>query len=292
MKVAITGASGLVGTELTKSFEADGITVVPISRSAGKDDTITWSPSEGKLDAAALEGIDAVIHLAGDNIAKGRWNVAKKQRIRDSRVKSTDLLCRKLAELQNNPKVLVCASAIGFYGNQGDTKLSESAPLGSGYLAELTSQWERATEGAEAKVSLLRTGVVLGKDGRAWKKMAPPFKLGFGGKLGSGKQWMPWIHLADEIGATLHCLDQEIEGPVNLVAPVSCTNAEFTKALGSALNRPTVFAAPAFALKLALGDFAKEGLLASVRVVPEVLEKTGYQFKYETIEAAVAELCA
>lgn len=287
-KVGIIGASGWIGRHLAAALSERGDHVVGFSRRENSSQNHEWRVwnGSGEID---LAGIDAVINLAGEAIDQ-RWTDAKKEAFYKSRVTLTEDLVASM----NHHKVpqLLNASAIGFYGNQGDTKLSESAPLGSGYLAELTSQWERATEGAEAKVSLLRTGVVLGKDGRAWKKMAPPFKLGFGGKLGSGKQWMPWIHLADEIGATLHCLDQEIEGPVNLVAPVSCTNAEFTKALGSALNRPTVFAAPAFALKLALGDFAKEGLLASVRVVPEVLEKTGYQFKYETIEEAVAELCA
>lgn len=285
--IGIIGASGWIGGHLAAALRERGDRVIGFSRREMCEANVEWR-IWGGANGIDLDGIDAVINLAGEAIDQ-RWTESKKVDFYKSRVTLTEDLVAAI----NHHKVsqLLNASAIGFYGDQGDAKLLEAAPAGTGYLAELTSQWEKATEGADAKVGLLRTGVVLGKDGRAWKKMVPPFKLGLGGKLGSGTQWMPWIHLADEIGAILFCLDHEIEGPVNLVAPESCTNAEFTKVLGAALKRPTIFAAPAFALKLALGDFAKEGLLASVRVVPGVLEQAGYQFHFPTIEEAVGELC-
>ncbi|MFW2385842.1 MAG: TIGR01777 family oxidoreductase [Akkermansiaceae bacterium] len=287
-KIGIIGATGWIGQHLVEGIRARGDDVIGFSRRENPNNDHEWRVWNG-VGRVDLSGIDAVVNLAGEAIDQ-RWTDLKKEAFYKSRVTLTEELVRSI----NHDKVplLLNASAIGLYGDRGDELLPETASVGEGYLAELTRQWEKASDGAQAKVCLLRTGVVLGKDGRAWKKMAPPFKLGLGGKLGPGTQWMPWIHLADEIGSILHCLDHEIEGPVNLVAPKSCTNSEFTKTLGKALNRPTIFTAPAFALKLALGDFAQEGLLASVRVVPEVLNQTGYQFKYETIEEAVAELCA
>lgn len=287
-KIGIIGATGWIGQHLVERIRARGDDVIGFSRRENPNNDHEWRVWNG-VGRVDLSGIDAVVNLAGEAIDQ-RWTDLKKEAFYKSRVTLTEELVRSI----NHDKVplLLNASAIGLYGDRGDELLPETASVGEGYLAELTRQWEKASDGAQAKVCLLRTGVVLGKDGRAWKKMAPPFKLGLGGKLGPGTQWMPWIHLADEIGSILHCLDYEIEGPVNLVAPKSCTNSEFTKTLGKALNRPTIFTAPAFALKLALGDFAQEGLLASVRVVPEVLNQTGYQFKYETIEEAVAELCA
>lgn len=287
-KIGIIGATGWIGQHLVEGIRARGDDVIGFSRRENPNNDHEWRVWNG-VGRVDLSGIDAVVNLAGEAIDQ-RWTDLKKEAFYKSRVTLTEELVRSI----NHDKVplLLNASAIGLYGDRGDELLPETASVGEGYLAELTRQWEKASDGAQAKVCLLRTGVVLGKDGRAWKKMAPPFKLGLGGKLGPGTQWMPWIHLADEIGSILHCLDHEIEGPVNLVAPESCTNSEFTKTLGKALNRPTIFTAPAFALKLALGDFAQEGLLASVRVVPEVLNQTGYQFKYETIEEAVAELCA
>lgn len=287
-KIGIIGATGWIGQHLVERIRARGDDVIGFSRRENPNNDHEWRVWNG-VGRVDLSGIDAVVNLAGEAIDQ-RWTDLKKEAFYKSRVTLTEELVRSI----NHDKVplLLNASAIGLYGDRGDELLPETASVGEGYLAELTRQWEKASDGAQAKICLLRTGVVLGKDGRAWKKMAPPFKLGLGGKLGPGTQWMPWIHLADEIGSILHCLDYEIEGPVNLVAPKSCTNSEFTKTLGKALNRPTIFTAPAFALKLALGDFAQEGLLASVRVVPEVLNQTGYQFKYETIEEAVAELCA
>ena len=189
-------------------------------------------------------------------------------------------------------KILLNGSATGFYGNRGDDLLAESEPVGGGYLAELCQDWEGAVDvPGEVRAVILRTGVVLGKGGRAWDKMSKIFRLGVGGRLGSGKQWMPWIHLEDEVNGMIFCLENEIEGPVNLVAPESVQNGEFTKAV-AVLKRPTPFPAPAFALKLALGDFAKEGLLASSRVVPGKLSVSGFQFSYEKIEEALAEITA
>ena len=287
-RIGIIGASGWIGRHLAEALLKRGDQVIGFSRRENPNEDHEWRvwDGSGEID---LSGIDAVINLAGEAIDQ-RWTASKKKTFYESRV----TLTKELVKSINHHKVsqLLNSSAVGIYGDRGDEELPESTTPASNYLAQLCVDWEEATQGVNSKVCLLRTGVVLGKDGRAWKKMLPPFKLGLGGKLGSGRQWMPWIHLADEIGAILHCLDCQIEGPVNLVAPKSCTNAEFTKALGKAINRPTLFAAPAVALKLALGDFAEEGLLASVRVVPEVLTKSGYQFQFPEIEGALEELTA
>lgn len=284
--IGVIGASGWIGSHLVNALRERGDEVVGFSRRMPSHKIHEWRvwTGSGEVD---LKGVDAVVNLAGEAVDQ-RWTDSKKKEFHKSRVLLTKDLVASMKHYQ--VPLLLNSSAVGVYGDRGEEILSEDSASGQGYLAGLTVEWERATKGAEGKVCLLRTGVVLGKDGRAWKKMAPPFRLGLGGKLGSGKQWMPWIHLADEIGAILHCLDHEVEGPVNLVAPKCCTNTELTKAIGSALSRPTIFTAPAFALKIALGDFASEGLLASMRVSPEVLEQTGYEFQFKTIESAAAEL--
>jgi len=293
MKVAITGASGLVGTALTESFKADGITVAPVSRRPPKEGVISWSPSDGKIHADDFEGLDAVVHLAGENIA-GRWNPALKQRIRESRVKGTDLLCRTLASLQNKPKVLVSASAIGFYGDQRPEPVDETAGIGEGFLAEVCNAWEKASKPAHAagiRTANVRIGVVLSKNGGALKKMLTPFKLGGGGIVGSGKQVWSWVSINDVVGGIRHVIDNEtISGPINLTAPNASTNYEFTKALGHVLGRPTIIPAPAFALRLAFGEMADALLLSSSRVLPKKLQETGYQFTHETLEPALREL--
>lgn len=285
-RIGIIGASGWIGRHLAEALLKRGDQVIGFSRRENPNEDHEWRvwDGSGEID---LSGIDAVINLAGEAIDQ-RWTASKKKTFYESRV----TLTKELVKNVHHQKVsqLLNSSAVGIYGDRGDEELPETTTPASNYLAQLCVDWEKATQGADAKVCLLRTGVVLGKDGRAWKKMLPPFKLGLGGKLGSGKQWMPWIHLADEIGGILHCLDHEIEGPVNLVAPESITNTEFTKAMGGVFHRPTIFTAPAFALKLALGDFAKEGLLASQRVIPRILLNSRYQFQFPELEGALEAL--
>jgi hypothetical protein len=231
-----------------------------------------------------------VINLSGEAIDQ-RWTKKRKDLFRKSRVDLTSKLSRAI--VNSDVKVLLNASATGIYGDRGDECLPESASAGRSYLAELCRDWENAVEVPQnVRTVFLRTGVVLGKDSRAWEKMSRIFKWGVGGELGNGKQWMPWIHLDDEVEGIVFCLENEIEGPVNLVAPESVRNTQFTKAVGKAMRRFTPFAAPAFGLKLLLGDFAKEGLLASAKVVPQVLLDTGYEFKYPTIDKAMSEIVA
>lgn len=286
-RVGVIGASGWLGGHLCEALLGRGWEVTGFSRSERADGEVKWRVWNGE-GAVDLSGLDAVINLAGEAIDQ-RWTDARKVAFRESRVDLTRDLSVAIAE--SEVKVLLNASATGFYGDRGDDELPESEPVGEGYLARLCLDWEEAVElPDEVRVVLLRTGVVLGRGGRAWNKMRKVFNLGIGGRLGSGKQWMPWVHLADEIGAIVFCLENEIEGAVNLVAPNSVRNVGFTKAVGKAMRRPTVFPAPAFALKLFLGDFAEEGLLASMRVVPEALLKAGYEFVYPSIEDAMVEL--
>ncbi len=283
--VGIIGASGWLGGHLADALSARGWNVIGFSRSRRKDDDIGWRQwsGEGNVD---LTGVSAVINLAGEAIDQ-RWTDQRKVAFRTSRVNLTADLSESIR--QSEVAVLLNGSATGFYGDRGEDLLPESEPVGEGYLSGLCLDWEGAVDvSGEVRTVFLRTGVVLGKGGRAWNKMRNVFKLGIGGRLGSGKQWMPWIHLEDEINGIIFCLENEIEGPVNLVAPEPARNVDFTKAVGKVLKRPTPFPAPAFALKLALGDFAKEGLLASSRVVPEKLLENGYEFSYPTIEKALS----
>lgn len=285
--VGIIGASGWLGGHLCKALMEKGWDVVGFSRSERTGERMSWRQWQGE-GAINLEGLDAVINLAGEAIDQ-RWTEARKVVLRESRVDLTEALSASIRE--SGVKVLLNASAIGFYGDRGDEKLPESAAAGEGYMAGLCQDWEDAVDvPEEVRTVFLRTGVVLGQGGRAWEKMGKIFKLGIGGRLGSGKQWMPWIHLTDEIEGIVFCLENEITGPVNLVAPESVRNSDFTKAVGKAVKRPTLFPAPAFALKLILGDFAEEGLLASTRVVPQALLDAGFKFTYPTIDEAMAEL--
>lgn len=287
-KVGIIGASGWLGQHLSEALIQEGWVVIGYSRSSRDDGEVLWRQwdGEGEID---LTGLNAVINLAGESIDQ-RWSEEKKKAFRKSRVDLTESLSRAMQG--SEVTVLLNASAVGYYGDRGEARLTESAEAGENYLARLCVDWEEAVSVPDlVRVCFLRTGVVLGEGGGAWAKMKVPFKLGIGGKLGSGRQWMPWIHLEDEIGAIVHCLEEEVHGPVNLVAPESVTNAAFTKEVGRAMSRPTFFAAPGFMLKLALGDFAEEGLLASQRVVPEVLEKTGFQFRFPDVGSAMKDLC-
>jgi uncharacterized protein (TIGR01777 family) len=255
---------------------------------------IYWDPAQGHLSQEQLEGFDAVVHLAGESIAEGRWTAAKKKRILDSRVQGTKLLSETLARLKNPPRVLVVASAIGYYGDRGGEILTESSSRGSDFLAEVCEAWERAAQPAKEKgirVVHPRIGIVLGKGGGALAKMLLPFKLGLGGRLGSGNQYMSWIALEDLVGVIQFALNHSaLNGPVNAVSPAAATNNEFTKTLGRVLNRPTIFPAPAFALKLLLGEMAQALLLSSANVKPQKLLETKYPFKFAGLEPALRNL--
>lgn len=289
MDVAITGASGLIGTALTARLESAGHKVVAVTRSG--DGGIHWDPAKGEIDAPAFEGVGAVVHLAGEGIGEKRWSDEQKRKILDSRVEGTALLSRTLAGLSRPPAVLLSGSAIGYYGDRGDERLTEASRPGEGFLSDVTVAWERATEPAEQaglRVVHLRTGIVLSPKGGALAKMLPLYKAGLGGKLGSGKQHMSWISLDDEVGAIAWLLDQPVSGPVNLTAPGPVRNEDFNKALGKALHRPSFLAVPKFGPKLLLGSELAEGLLfASAQVFPEALEKHGYEFAHATLGAAL-----
>ena len=292
MKILVSGLSGLVGSSLGPLLRTGGHEVIGLSRSPNSGE-IGWNPMEGQIDKQGLAGIEAVVHLAGENIAK-RWTDHQKRLIRQSRLQGTTLLCEALAEMESPPRVLVCASAIGYYGDRGDEVLTETSPPGEGFLPEVCQEWEAACDPARAKgirVVNLRTGVVLSPKGGALDRMLLPFKMGLGGKVGSGNQYWSWIALDDVAGAIEHCLtNEDINGPVNATAPHPCTNTEFTKVLGKVLSRPTVFPMPKFALRLALGEMADDLLLASARVLPERLEQTGYEFRFPDLEPALKHL--
>ena len=294
MKILITGSSGFIGSALLPFLNNQGDDVIRMVRSTPKAGELFWDPEAGRIDASGLEGFDGVIHLAGDPIAEGRWTPEKKARMRKSRTEGTGLLAETVAHLKHPPKVMVCASAIGYYGDRGDELLQENSPAGTGFLAEIGQLWEEAAEPAARagiRVVHLRIGVVLSPAGGALKKMLPPFRLGIGGKLGSGKQFMSWIALDDIVGALHHTLITEsLRGPVNGVAPHPVTNAEFTKILGRVLHRPTLFPVPPFALRLMFGELADAVLLASMRVEPSKLLQTDYRFHYPDLEQALGHL--
>ncbi len=288
MKILVTGATGLVGSAVVPFLAGGGREVARLGRSAPGAGDIRWDPDAGVLDARALEGFDGVVHLAGENIASGRWSAAKKRRIKESRVRGTRLLAETLAGLERPPRVLVSASAVGFYGDRGDEELTESSPAGSGFLSDVCREWEAATEAAEGKgvrVVHARLGVVLSRDGGALGKMLTPFRLGAGGIVGNGRQYMSWMTLDDTAAALGHLLATEtVSGPVNVVAPVPVTNREFTSTLGRVLRRPTVFPLPGFVARVVFGEMADALLLASTRVQPAGLLDSGYTFRHGTLE--------
>lgn len=293
MRVLMTGSSGLVGTALRPRLVGSNHEVRRLRRDAKMlDDTTSWNPATGSFADGALDGIDAVVHLAGESIASGRWTAARKNEIRDSRMTGTQQLCRALAKLESPPKVLVAASAIGYYGDRGDELLDESALRGNGFLPEVCRVWEDAVGPARdrgIRVVHLRIGIILTPLGGALKQMLLPFKLGIGGVLGTGSQYMSWIALDDLVDIIMYALaDDSLIGPVNAVAPQAVTNRQFTKVLGSVLNRPTILPAPAFVLRLVLGEMAEALLLASTRVEPAVLrEAGGFHFSYPDLESAL-----
>ena len=296
MKILVSGSHGLVGKALTHSLTGDGHEVVRLVRHERTFGTleVEWHPDQGRIDAAHLEGIEAVVHLAGDNIAAGRWTGQKKQTIRESRVQGTALLSEALASLTQPPSVFVSASAIGFYGNRGDELLTEQSPPGKDFLANVCIDWEAATFAATEKgirTTHARFGVILDAREGALAKMLPPFRAGIGGKIGAGNQWMSWIALADVIAALKFLLaDNTIQGPVNVVAPNPATNAEFTKTLARVISRPAIFPMPAFAARFAFGEMADALLLASQKVDPAVLEDNGFLFTWPTLEPALQHI--
>ena len=292
MDVVVTGSSGLIGTALRPALEAAGHRMVPMVRGQGGGEALRWDPAEGRIDAAGLEGVGAVVNLAGEGIGSARWTDEHKAKVRDSRVRGTTLLAETLAKLQRPPKVLVSGSAVGYYGDRGDEVLTESSRSGDGFLAEVCREWEEAAGPAKEagiRVNHVRTGIVLAGRGGALAKMLKPFKLGVGGKLGTGGQWMSWISLHDEVGALVHLLgDGAPAGPVNLTAPNPATNADFTKALGAALGRPTVLPVPKLGLKLLLGgEMAEELLLGGQRALPTRLLDSGYTFTHPDLADAL-----
>ena len=297
MTVLMTGSSGLIGTALRSFLGGCGHHVRRLRRAVSTSDASTsWNPADRTFTAGAFDGVDAVVHLAGESIAGGRWTAARKARIRESRVTGTRQLCEKLARLDTPPKVLVAASAIGFYGDRGRELLDESAVAGSGFLPEVCHAWEAAATPARERgmrVVHLRIGIVLSPLGGALAQMLRPFKLGAGGVLGAGDQYMSWIALDDLLSIVQHALiDDSVSGPVNAVAPQAVTNREFTKTLGAVLRRPTCLPAPAFALRLAVGEMADALLLASTRVDPAVLRTAGFKFAFPDLEDALRHVLA
>ncbi len=298
MIIAITGSSGLVGSALIHALEADGHLIRPVVRRAPRAgaNEIRWDPDKGTIDAAEFSDVDGVVHLAGENIAAHRWTASFKQKILDSRVRSTKLLCDTLASLASKPAVLVSASAIGYYGNRGDESLNESATNGRGFLSEVCQQWEAATASAKAadiRVVNLRIGFVLSKEGGGLVKMLTPFRLGAGGVIGSGKQYMSWIALDDLVRVIQFTLSAAaLVGPVNATAPNPVTNREFTKTLGSILHRPTILSVPAFAAKLAFGEMADDTLLGGIRTEPRALQNSRFEFHYPDLDSALRHILA
>ncbi|MHB8941287.1 MAG: TIGR01777 family oxidoreductase [Desulfobacteria bacterium] len=299
MRVAITGSTGLVGSAVVPVLAESGYDVVRLLRRAPApgEKAIRWDPERGVIDAAELEGLDAVIHLAGENVGSGRWTAARKAAIRDSRVNGTRFLCDALAGLARTPKTLVCASAIGYYGDRGEEVLTEESPPGAGFLPGVCREWEAASAAAARKgirVVAMRIGMVLSPKGGALPRMLPLFRAGLGGVIGNGRQYVSWVALDDLVGIVLHALRcEDLRGPVNAVAPRPVTNREFTEALGKALSRPTPLPVPAFALRLAVGgEMADALLLASAWVVPKRLLDTGYAFRFPELPAALFLLLA
>lgn len=293
MRIGVTGATGLVGSALLPVLAGAGHEAVGLRRGAGDAaGSPSWDPATGSV--AAGGPLDAVVHLAGENIAGGRWTAARKARIRDSRVEGTGALCRGLAALDPRPATLVAASAVGFYGDRGDERLDESSPAGTGFLADVCQEWEAAAAPAREagiRVVHLRIGIVLTPAGGALGQMLLPFKMGVGGVIGSGRQFMSWIALDDLVAAVLHAaVTDGLEGPVNAVAPNPATNAEFTKTLGRVLGRPTILPMPAFGARLAFGEMADHLLLGGARVEPTRLGETGFQFGYPDLDGALRHL--
>jgi uncharacterized protein (TIGR01777 family) len=296
MDVVVTGSSGLIGTALVDALHAAGHHPIRLTRrdtstARGRDDTLRWDPDAGTIDAAGFEGVDAVVHLAGESIASHRWTAEQKQRILESRVKGTTLIAETIAASRRPPRVLVSASAIGFYGDRGAAPLTETAPQADTFLAGVVGAWERAADPARTagiRVAHPRTGIVLSRDSGALPKLLPLFRLGLGGRFGSGRQYWSWITLGDEVRALMWLLSHEVSGPVNLTSPNPVTNAEFTKALGHVLGRPALLPVPAFGPKVVVGtELATELLFTSANVLPAALLESGFEFEHPALEPAL-----
>lgn len=293
MKITVTGASGLVGSALVLALRADGHTVVRfVRRPAAAADEVSWDPAARTLAPDALAGVDAIVHLAGANIGDRRWTAGYRRQVRDSRVGGTTAISEAIARADSPPTVLLSASAVGYYGDTGDRAVDETAGRGSGFLADVVEQWENATGAAASagtRVVLLRSGIVLSASGGALGKVLPLFRVGVGGRLGSGRQYVSWISLPDEVAAIRFLLATAgVAGPVNLTAPHPVTNADYTAAIARAVHRPAVVPVPGPALRLALGGFADEAVLSGQRVLPRVLERAGFAFSHQDIDAALA----
>lgn len=294
MRIAVTGTSGLIGSSLVSYLSKKDVTVSKILREDPEGNEISWKPEGGDWDSAFTDGIDGIVHLAGENIASGRWTKGKKEKIKNSRIEGTKSLCDHILKLPVPPSVFICASAVGFYGDRGMEFLNESSSRGSGFLPDVCIGWEEAActvASAGIRVVSVRFGVVLSKEGGALAKMLTPFKMRMGGKIGSGKQYMSWVAMDDVTGAIYHALTTDsLKGPVNVTAPNPVTNKEFTNTLGRVLNRLTVMPMPAFAAKLAFGEMANDLLLASTRVAPKKLSDSGYKFQYTELESALRHI--
>jgi uncharacterized protein (TIGR01777 family) len=290
VRIAITGASGLIGSALEPSLRAAGHDVVRlVRRQPVADDEARWDPAAGTIAAGALEGVEAIVHLAGETIGQ-RWSERARRRILDSRVRGTTLVAETAAALEPPPRVLVCASGADYYGDRSDEELTEESGAGSGFAAEVVAAWEQAAGPAREagiRVAHLRQGMVLSRRGGALGRLLTPFRLGIGGRVGSGRQWWPWISLADVVRVYEHVLEGDLEGPVNAAAPGMVTNAEFAKALGRAVRRPAVIPLPAVAIRLAFGQMGEEMLLASKRAVPARLEASGFAFEAPGLDAGL-----
>jgi uncharacterized protein (TIGR01777 family) len=294
LHIAVTGASGLIGSLLVPALTTGGHRVTRVVRRSPGGDEIGWDPLGAGLNPAALRGVDAVVHLAGENIAGGRWTAERERRVLESRRVGTRMLAEAVARATDGPRVLVSASAIGFYGDRGDEILTEASPAGRGFLPEVATAWEQSTAPASeagVRVVCLRIGLLLTPRGGLLQRLLPPFRLGLGGRLGSGSQWMSCISADDLLGAFHHALTTDgVQGPLNGVGSEPVTNSEFTRVLGRSLRRPTPFAVPAAALRLAVGQMADEAILASARVFPQALAETGYGFRHPTVQAALAHV--
>ena len=290
MKIAVSGASGLIGSALTRRLERSGHDCSRLVRRTPRNPgELEWRPERGLVKPAAAQGLDALVHLAGESIAGGRWTDARRRRIRSSRAPATLRLVKSLTAMDQAPRVFVCASAVGYYGDRGDELLDEDSAAGAGFLASVCRDWEAAAATAATiceRVVMLRFGVVLSAGGGALRRMQMPFRLGFGGRLGSGRQYFPWIHLDDATAAIRHLLDRG-EGPVNLTAPEQVTNADLTRSLARTLHRPALLPVPVPALVAVFGAMAREALLASARVLPAHLQESGFAYRYPTLDSAL-----
>lgn len=293
MKVAVTGASGLIGSALVESLRASGHDVLRlVRRPAAAADEVTWDPAAGTVDLERLAGTDAVVHLAGAGVGDKRWTAAYKETIRRSRVDGTRTIVRAMTALDPMPSVLLSGSAVGYYGDRGEEVLLESSARGEGFLADVVVEWEAETAPAAAagiRTALLRTGLVMAEGGGAFGRLLPIMKAGVGGQIGDGRMWWPWITLVDEVRAIEHLLEAEVSGPVNLGSPHPARNAEVTKALGRALHRPTLVPVPGFALRVVLGEFSSD-VTGSQRMVPQVLTDSGFDFVHADLEHAASWL--